>query len=198
MNQASQPSSQAEVCKTDEKASTNDSDDERWDDKLVIDLDASNASGNNTIVDVARAKHAVSAVIDSSTMEDTKTNEQQTTNATKNGSAENVPLTKPKGKRGGQKKATDNVKNETSKTSVKAAKADKEKSTGNKPGRKKREKHSPPVIKSEASSVSGEASVDDPYKFDPSDEKIAGTATGKVNGKTKVGKKQGILSNTAF
>lgn len=177
---------------TEGKSNLTESDEERWDDKLVIDLDSSNNMSNTESKAPAKAASTSSDTADSDTPT-TKTKEQPSTTGSKIGRAESAPPGKPKGKRNGQKKGNENSKAEVStniKLVGKAAKTDKEKSVAGKPGRKKKEKQSPMTVKSEPT----ESLAEDPYKFEPSDDKIAGTATGKSSGKAKVGKDICLIS----
>ena len=160
-------------------STVNESDEETWGDKLVIDLDGSMSTSDS------KTKAASSPEAVDSDGPSSKTKDSNSATGSKVGRADSAPPGKPKGKRNGQKKANENNKAENStnsKLTGKAAKAEKEKGAAVKPGRKKKEKPSPTTIKSEAL----EPTTDDPYKFDISDEKIAGTATGKSDGKTKV------------
>lgn len=169
---------------------SNDSDDEHWEDKLVIDLEANNMSNNTDSKPQAKPSTPPADQVEDMELSDIKPASNDNS-ITKNARSENTtPIGKSKGKRGGQKKAN-NDKSDSSSTSStssskgvgKPAKQDKEKAAAGKPGRKKKEKQTTSAVKTEPTvDIKGE----DPYKFEGAvEEKIAGTVSGKA-GRGKV------------
>lgn len=151
----------------------NDSEDDQWgDNKLVIDFDSNmnngeNRTSNSTAINKEEVKSETFAVPDSKSTESAK----------------------PKGKRGAQKKADSNAKQEANKDATskdnkaKQSKAEKEKPPPNKPGRKRKEKQTPKSSNGDVKSPLTDNNSNDPYKFEPAEEGVTATVTGKRSAK---------------